>query len=162
MSINKLQAGRALSVIPSDDCDIPFVGSAQVVGTNTSAVTNKLVMSTATFLTSGVKSGDIVYNNTDLSGATVDNDESETTNILNADIFTATSKSFTVYQSGTTSGYGAQACVLYIGGLGDVSVITEGGDAVVFVGLTVGSFFPVKVIRVLSTGTTATSINALW
>ncbi|MEY2869588.1 MAG: hypothetical protein RIR01_2085 [Bacteroidota bacterium] len=51
---------------------------------------------------------------------------------------------------------------LYIGGTGNVAVQTEGGDLVTFYGVPAGTILQVKVIQVLSTGTTATNILALW
>ncbi len=51
---------------------------------------------------------------------------------------------------------------LYIGGAGNVAVITAGGSTVTFVAVNAGSFLPVRAARVLATGTTATSIVALW
>lgn len=51
---------------------------------------------------------------------------------------------------------------LYIGGAGNVAVVTVGGDTVTFVGLASASILPVRVARVLATGTTATNIVALW
>lgn len=53
-------------------------------------------------------------------------------------------------------------CVLYVGGAGDVKVLTIGGDEVTFSAVTGGTFMPVQVLRVYSTGTTATNIVALW
>lgn len=53
-------------------------------------------------------------------------------------------------------------CVLYVGGDGDLKVTTIGGDDVTFVGIVAGTFIPVHVLRVWSTGTTATNIVALW
>lgn len=53
-------------------------------------------------------------------------------------------------------------CVLYVGGDGNLRVTTIGGDTVTFVGVLAGTFLPVQVLRVLSTGTTATNIVALW
>jgi hypothetical protein len=53
-------------------------------------------------------------------------------------------------------------CVLYVGGTGDVRVLTEGGDDVTFFGFQGGNFIPVNVVRVFSTGTNATNIVALW
>lgn len=53
-------------------------------------------------------------------------------------------------------------CVLYVGGYGDLTVDTVGGDTVTFVGVNGGTFFPVQVTRVYSTGTSATGIVALW
>lgn len=53
-------------------------------------------------------------------------------------------------------------CVLYIGIAGDLKVLTSGGDVVTFSNVQGGTFFPVNVIRVYLTGTTATNIVALW
>jgi hypothetical protein len=61
--------------------------------------------------------------------------------------------------NGGTSNNG---CVLYVGGAGDLTVDTVGGDTVTFVGVAAGSFIPVNVKRVYASGTSATSIVALW
>lgn len=53
-------------------------------------------------------------------------------------------------------------CVLYVGSGGDLKVTTIGGDDVVFSNIQDGVFVPVQVLRVWATGTTATSIVALW
>ena len=53
-------------------------------------------------------------------------------------------------------------CVLYIGAGGTLRVLTVGGDDVTFAGINSGTFIPVQVLRVFSTGTTASSIIALW
>lgn len=50
---------------------------------------------------------------------------------------------------------------LYIGGAGNVSLITAKGTTVSFVGLPAGSLIPVQVSRVMATGTTATNIVGL-
>jgi len=52
-------------------------------------------------------------------------------------------------------------CLLYIGGAGNVKVLTTGNDEVTFAAVQPG-FFPVQVIRVYATGTTATNIIGLW
>lgn len=55
---------------------------------------------------------------------------------------------------------------LYIGGAGDVAVVFEdkgsGGSAVTLAGATAGSVLPVRVLKVMSTNTTATNIVALY
>ena len=51
---------------------------------------------------------------------------------------------------------------LYIGGDGDVSLVTPAGDTATFVGLTAGSILPVRTARVNATATTATNIVGLW
>lgn len=53
-------------------------------------------------------------------------------------------------------------CALYIGTPGNVRVKTAGGDILTFVGVYSGQFFPVNVIQVFDTGTTAGEIIALW
>lgn len=53
-------------------------------------------------------------------------------------------------------------CVLYVGTPGNLKVLTVGGDEVVFPNIQAGTFVPVQVLRVFSTGTTATNIVALW
>lgn len=55
------------------------------------------------------------------------------------------------------------ARALYVGVSGNISVICEdGGTAVTFTGLSAGQILPVRVKRVRSTSTTATSIVALY
>jgi len=49
---------------------------------------------------------------------------------------------------------------LYIGGAGDVAVVTAGGTTVTFVGAVAGSIIPVQCQQVLA-ATTATSIVGL-
>jgi hypothetical protein len=51
---------------------------------------------------------------------------------------------------------------LYIGAAGNVAVsMVDGGNAT-FVGVAAGSVLPVQVTKVLATGTTATSVLALY
>ena len=54
------------------------------------------------------------------------------------------------------------ACVLYVGGAGNLRVLTDGEDDVTFFNVAAGSFIPVQVKRVFATSTTATNIVALW
>ena len=162
MSVEIKQAHRALRVLPSNNADIPFPATNQT-GTNTSVVAvNNLQDSAAAFITNGVKIGDIVYNTTDGTAATVVSVASNTSLFLNADIFTATAKSYAIYVASTQSTTGNQGCVLYIGGAGNVALTTNGNDIVTLVGLNTGQFVPVQVVKVFATGTTATNIIALW
>ena len=62
----------------------------------------------------------------------------------------------------SVSGGDNNGCVLYVGGAGNLKVKTVGGDEVTFVGVNTGTFLPVQVVRVFSTGTSATNILALW
>ena len=51
---------------------------------------------------------------------------------------------------------------LYLGGGGDVAVRMCGGETVTFAGVAAGTLLPVRVGRVLASGTTATGILGLW
>ena len=51
---------------------------------------------------------------------------------------------------------------LYIGGAGNVVVVTYGGDTVTLVGATAGQIIPIRVKQVKATSTTATSIVSLY
>ncbi len=53
------------------------------------------------------------------------------------------------------------ASTLFVGTSGNLRVTTAGGDTVTFAGVPVG-FFPVKVTKVLATGTTASNIVRLF
>lgn len=160
MSVFKQQFSRALPVIKSDNANIPYPSEADS-GVNTSVTVSALVNSSATFITKNVKTGDIVYNITDGTAATVLAVVSETQLLLNADIFLATSKNYVVYQASSQTTIGNKGCILYIGGAGNVVVTTIGGDILTFSGVAAGSILPVQVLKVAS-ATTATLINALW
>lgn len=161
MSVFKSQFSRALEVIKSDNSNIPFPAPVKS-GTNTSVVANELVDNAGDFINAGVKTGDIVYNTTDSSSATVVSVTSATVIVLNADIFAASEKSYTIYQASPQTSNGNLGCNLYIGGAGDVKVTTIGQDIVTFTAVPVGSVLPVQVVKLHSTGTTATLVNALW
>ena len=49
---------------------------------------------------------------------------------------------------------------LYVGTVGNVAVVTVGGSTVTLVGAS--GWMPVRVARVLATGTTASDIVAVW
>jgi hypothetical protein len=159
----KLQVSRALSVIPSSNTNIPMP-NVIVTSTATTTTANKLVDSTKNFTSLGtnplnVQVGDIVYNTTTSTAATVTNVDSATQLSLNSNIMLSTN-SYTLY-SGTNITGSVEPCVLYVGVGGDLNVTTAGGDVVSFVGIASGTFLPVQVIRVNSV-VTATDIIALW
>jgi hypothetical protein len=161
MSVFKSQFSRALAVIKSDNANIPFPAPVKS-GENTSAVENELVDTAGDFINAGVKTGDIVYNTTDSLAATVISVTDATTIVLNADIFAAAEKDYTIYQASPQTTIGNTGCNLYIGGAGNVKVTTIGGDIITFTAVSVGSVLPVQVIKLHSTDTTATLVNALW
>ena len=159
----KLQVSRALKVIPSLNTNIPMP-NVIVTSTATTTTANKLVDSTKNFTSLGtnplnVQVGDIVYNTTSSLAATVTNVDSATQLSLNANIMTATN-AYTLY-SGTNTAGSIEPCVLYVGGGGEITVTTAGGDVVNFVGIATGTFLPVQAIKVHPISS-ATNIVALW
>ena len=158
----KLQVSRALSVIPSQNTNIPMP-NVIVTSLATATTTSKLVDSTKNFSSVGVNPlnvqvGDIVYNNTLISAAIVTNVDSATQLSLNSNIMLSTN-TYTLY-SGTNIPGSVEPCVLYVGTGGDLVVTTAGGDVVTFVGIASGTFLPVQVIKV--NAATAADIIALW
>jgi hypothetical protein len=156
----KLQVSRALTVIPSNNTNIPMPNEIVSFSTITgSLATNKLIDSTKNFSSVGanklnIQVGDIVYNfgsspyNLQQKLYKVD---SATQLTLNADIFTLVASAYTLY-SGTNIAGSIEPCVLYIGTGGDLDIITAGGDNVFLANVPSGTFFPIQVIKV----------NAVW
>jgi len=164
MSVFKTTFSRALNVYPSDNANIPFP-TVITSGTNTSTSTDQLVDNSVDFIALNVKEGDIVYNVTAGTSATVVNVTNSETLDLNADIFTTTPEEYIVYQASSQSGLGNQGCYLYIGNATDgaITVTTIGGDIVTFNGLVSGTILPVQVIKLNTTGTSdVAKIRALW
>jgi hypothetical protein len=166
MSVFKTTFSRALNAYPSDDANIPFP-NVITSGTNTSTSTDQLVDNSVDFIALNVKEGDIVYNVTDGTSATVVRVSSETILDLNSDIFRADPEEYIVYQASPQTGLSNQGCYLYIGdvieGSGSVAVTTIGGDFVVFNGIAKGTILPVQVIKLhVSETANVNKILALW
>jgi hypothetical protein len=51
---------------------------------------------------------------------------------------------------------------LYVGGGGDVAVRLQDGTELTFANVPTGTLIPIRVTRVLATGTSATQIIGLW
>lgn len=160
MSAFTLVYTRALKVFKSDTVAIPNP-SVVASGTSTTTTTNKLVCATGLFVTKNVAIGDVVYNTTDSTSATVIGVDSETTLSLSANVV-PTGKAFTIYQNSSFSGKPNYGCYLYVGAAGNVSVTTLGGDTVTFDAVPAGTILPVQILYVNSTGTVPTSFIALW
>ena len=76
-----------------------------------------------------------------------------------SDNFQVPSRAAAVTPSDSTQIY---ASALYVGGAGNVSVVTEGDDTVTFTGVQAGSMLVLRIKQVRSTSTTATNIVRLW
>lgn len=162
MSVFKTTFTRANRAHPSDNANLAYPGSVNTSGTNTTATSLKLIDSAASFITNPVYPGDIVHNDTASTSATVVSVDSETQLTLNANIFTTTAQVYTVYAASSQAGLGNTGAFLYVGGTGNVSVITIANDQITFNGVPAGTTLPIQVLKLRATGTTATLINALW
>ena len=161
MAYQRLQVGRALSVIPNDDVNIPNVAAVTTTGTSTTPAGQNSIKDTTVgvdFVAKGVKVGDIVLTSAGSRKVT-----SVSTNelILNTEGSTSvpSGTAYTIYSQADNPNNG---CTLYIGLAGNITVETVGGDVVTFTGMPTGSFIPVHVLKVKASGTTAQSILALW
>tara|TARA_R100001224_G_scaffold50508_3_gene29233 strand:+ start:1815 stop:2336 length:522 start_codon:yes stop_codon:yes gene_type:complete len=166
-----VNTGKALEVIASDTIPIPSPNAVQITGDATSAVTNKLVDSGAPF--GNVVVGDIVYNTTDDTVATVTAVDSASTLSLSADIF-AVGEVYIVFQGGPRFEQRIESstgCLLYVGTNNvstlnvDIKVKTIAGSVVQFKGFPVGEYLPVQVVQLFANGTTDVSDNncvAIW
>jgi len=157
MAYQKLQASRALEVIPSDTVDIPNPAMLAISSTTTGAAALKLIDSAGDFINNRVKIGDIIYGGTVAAKVTAVDSATQ----LSVSTAIPTTTAYKLYSNDAPN----NGCVLYIG---DVSggvktrVITAGGDEVTFRGFTAGSFVPVQVKRVKDAGTDSLFIIALW
>jgi len=152
----KLQVGTALNIFKSDNANIPFP-SIIATGSSAAVSANQLEDVTGQFVTLNVQTGDVVYNNTTGLVATVTRVLDEENLLLNADIFLASGNSFTIYTQNNK-----EACVLYVGTGGNLRVLTASGQDVTFANTVGGTFLPVQVLKVFSTGTAASNLVALW
>ena len=153
MAYQKLQVGTGVAVVKNNSINIPNVSGPSVSGTTDGVDTSKLIDSTASFDSNVLRY--IVYNTTDGTASVVTNVDSATTLTLKNDIM-ASGENYVLYAD-TNPG-----CVLYVGTGGDLRVLTSSGADLTFVGIPDGSFLPVQVKRVFSTGTDADNIIALW
>ena len=158
MAYQKLQGIIGLAVIPSDFINIPNVSDQKRSSATTGA--SGVTDSTATFTDGSVKIGDIVY---------------DTTNSVVAKVTAITSDIVLALDNGNggavniagTSNYlifsdTNKAAVLYVGVAGNLTVeMAYTGQVLTFVAAANG-YHPIQVNRVLSTGTAADSIIALW
>ena len=154
MATPKLQPSRALEVIPSAYCEIPF---PNLVSDNSlSAIVGGLL--TFDNPLENVEVGDIVYSYNDNQGATVVKVISDTEIEINQSGFTSIGPEVLIFKGGQNEG-----CVLYAGNSGshDVQVETAGGDIVTFHKIAASMFIPVNVKRVITANGTAKFV-ALW
>lgn len=156
MSVFKNTFSRALQVIPSNDCDIPFpnlIVEGLILVTNDDQFTEAGIVD---FTQYNIKQGDIVYftdSQIAASVISVDSDKKITVNIN----ISSVSGNFVIYQASSQTGLGNPGCYLYVPSEQAINVVTIGGDFVTF--SNIKGFLPVQIIRL--TGATNGCI-ALW
>jgi hypothetical protein len=156
MAYQKLQQLRAITVIPSDSV-IPMPGGEVASGTTAAIGASVLLAPTGTTFLGKVTAGAVAYNTTTNKVANVIGIEDDKL-FIDDNIFFVIGDDFIVYNIQPNIGP-----VLYVGGTGDLDIITAGGDAVVMTGVQAGTVLPIMVSKVLDTATTtATNIVALW
>ncbi len=185
VTANKLEDVGADFTVPT-----PVVVGNTVVNTTTNARATVTAVDSSTILTLdanifptgnqdyavyqggflGVSSvGDVVADLDAGTFTTIKAVDSSTKLELNDNLFTGT-EDFIVYDASTQGINAAQsACVVYVGDASGTSatwselkVMTADRSVVTFSHFPTGTFLPVQVLRVFSTGTTATNLIALW
>ena len=184
-----VNTGLVLDVIASDTIPIPSPDLPKISGTTTASTTNKLVDVGADFSTVSV--GDIVYNTTDNTIATVTEVETSTILVISANIFTS-SENYIIFlggPNGSKRSNGSEGCLLYVAnnvqifqdiqptdpvtpGIGtpdpryvNVRVKSVAGNDVVFKNFKVGNYLPIQITQLYATqssNTILTNCLAIW
>ena len=76
-------------------------------------------------------------------------------NVINKDAVVITTSDTVALPRGVCNG-------IYVGGAGNVVVLTEGGSVVTFTAPVLGTVIPIRAVRVNTTNTTATLLLALY
>ena len=178
-----VNTGLAREIIASDTIPIPTPDLPILSGTTTAATASKLVDVGADFSTVSV--GDIVYNTTDDTIATVTAIDTSTILSVSANIFTSPEdyKIFLGGPNGSSRIDSSEGCLLYVGssesilqditpGAGtadpryvNIRVKTTAGNFITFENFKVGNYLPIQVVQLMSTSTTAAARNtcvAIW
>jgi hypothetical protein len=161
MAVQKKTYTRAIAVIPSDNNDIPNPALQILSGVSNSSTSNFQLVGDIVFENLGIQPGDIVYNLTQQTAATVVLPPFSNLIDLNADIFTVGSCSFIIF-AGTQNDASKGGCVIYSGTGGNFIADTLGNDQISLVGIPSGQIVPVQVKKVYATGIGSGNLVALW
>ena len=154
------QPVSAIRVIPSDSINIPQPGNVVVGSSSTNGTT--LTDASASFKSNFISGGDVVYVGSEIHEVLSVN--SETVITLKTAVVAAAPYDYKIFKgNGGVLKRGYDGYSLFVGTGGDLTVLTPGAgqDETVLVNVANASFIPLQVIRVLSTGTTASDILAL-
>lgn len=84
------------------------------------------------------------------------------TGTLDADWTAPAESGASITPSDSTDLPGGACRAIWVGGDGNISIVTPGGATVVYSGAKAGSVLPARAKRVKATGTTATSLVAMY
>ena len=178
-----VNTGLVLDVIASDTIPIPSPDLPKISGTTTASTASKLIDVGADFST--VSIGDIVYNTTDNTIATVTQVESSTILVISSNIFTSP-ENYIIFLGGPNGSSrikGSEGCLLYVGssasilqditpGAGtadpryvNVKVKSIAGNDVVFTNFKVGNYLPIQITQLYATQSSSTILSnclAIW
>jgi len=184
-----VNTGLVLDVIASDTIPIPSPDLPKISGTTTASTASKLVDVGADFST--VSIGDIVYNTTDNTIATVTQVESSTILVISSNIFTSP-ENYIIFLGGPNGSSrikGSEGCLLYVAnsvqifqdiqpsdpvapGVGtpdpryvNVKVKSIAGNDVVFNNFKVGNYLPIQITQLYATQSSSTILTnclAIW
>ena len=181
--ISIVSGAATAAVAPIGATVIPLGADIFPNGTETYAIVkvNHLIVSGETFITKGVSVGDIVYNTTAGTSATVTAINSEVDLTLSDTLFDGSEtwddnyKIFLGGPNGSSRINSSEGCLLYVGSSDasmdveksfvDVKVKTTAGSIVTFSNFPVGKYLPVQVVQLFDTGTDASADNnclAIW
>jgi len=168
-NMSQNQPKRAIAVIPSDTINIPqpgayLSGASSTNGTTLTTAGAKFIDGDSTIGRNNfVTAGDVVVSGTEIAQIVKVN--SNTVLTLAAPGITAGAPNdYKIYRSNggaINATQGTDGYSLFVGGAGDMSVVTVDGDEVVMKNIGNASFIPQQVIRVKAAGTTASDIIAL-
>tara|TARA_R100000908_G_scaffold43771_1_gene20554 strand:- start:2034 stop:2765 length:732 start_codon:yes stop_codon:yes gene_type:complete len=131
---------------------------------------NHLIDTTATFITSGVKSGDIIWNTLTFEAAYVITVNNEVDLTLSADLFgtnVTANDNYTIFTGQEGGLKSSEGCLLYVGDSAqsseDTSVMPVGNSTgVLFKKFPAGNYLPVQIKRLFATGSNADGYLAIW
>lgn len=131
---------------------------------------NHLIDTTATFITSGVKAGDIIWNTQTFEAAYVITVNNEVDLTLSADLFgtnVTANDTYTVFTGQEGGLKSSEGCLLYVGDntgtAENTSVLPVGNSTgVLFKKFPTGNYLPVQVKKLFSTGSEADGYLAIW
>ena len=154
MATPKLQVGRALPVIPSQYCDVPFpfVSVDSLVTSVTGGGTR--IEDTTVDVKTYVKTGDIVYFPGVTEAFTVESIYSSDTFVLNGVTTATAGEQYIVYQGGQHNG-----CVIHVASPSIIQFVTIGGD-IITLDVQAG-FLPIQIMKVIYSSA-GNVITAFW